>query len=192
MNKIYKVAKIFQKKLALAASSNLENLKSIHQTGEIFSKTKDLWSNSRDPYGSNPNIGQAVDKITNLSRKGYAQATTQGMPSAGQFGYSNFLLNLEKAIQDLENQGPFENLDPKASNALGALKQTISKAQVEFVPVGIPATSTSITLPQNTITARPPELSGAAYTPAEIDENSSSELQETPNMPWSGFFSSTD
>lgn len=144
MSKIYKVAQAFQKKLILASTNNFSNLKSIYQAcegiGKNFAKSKNLWMTSgKDPYGdADQDIGQAINNIVTIARKAYNQAIQQGMPANGQYGYAGFLVNMDKAIQALEDLGPFPALDPSASNALSDLKQTLNKADSEFVPVGIP------------------------------------------------------
>lgn len=174
MSKLYKVAKMFQQKLSLAAAGNLQNLKSIYQVSRSLAKTKDLWVNAgSDPYDDqDPNVAKAVDDIVTTSSRGYSQAITQGMPAVGQFGYDTFLNKMDQKVQTLEDLGPFPKLDPTASNTLGELKQTLAKARSEFVPIGIPAPAQEITLPQDTIYGKPPaQPSGAAYN-AEEDPTS--------------------
>lgn len=192
MSKIYKTARMFQQKLVLASSSNLQNLKSVYQSADKVGKTlKNLWmAADQDPYSDfNPIVGQAADKIGRMGRSAYYQATTQGMPAEGRFGYAGFLNNMGRAVQDLENLGPFQNLDPSASNALGELKQSLDKAQSEYVPVGIPAPPPKVTvMPEDKITVNPTTPTGAAYTPeGEEDEvNRVSRVKPTKN--WSGEF----
>lgn len=166
MSQLYKVAKMFQKKLSFAAASNLQNLTSVYRTSETLGKTKDLWADSgKDPYGdADPNISKAIDNLVGVGRRGYSQATTQGMPTKGQFGYAEFLTNMDKGIQALEAQGPFPSLDPNASSALAGLKQALEKARSEFVPVGIPSPAQHVDLPQDTVYGTPPRTpAGAAY-----------------------------
>lgn len=167
MSKLYKVAKIFQQKLTFASATNLENLKSIFQASEYLGKTKRLWeASSTNPYEDlSSDLGNAINKITSMGRRGYSQATTQGMPAQGQYGYSGFLNNMQQAIQELEKiEFDPNSLDPMASKALGNLKQAVEKGRSEFVPVGIPAPAPQkITMPQETIHGKQHEPGGAAY-----------------------------
>ena len=129
MSKLYKVARMFQQKLSFAAASNLQNLTSIYQASQALGKVKDLWTAAgKDPYGdADPEIGKAIDTIVGTARRGYSQATTQGMPTQGQYGYAGFLTNMDKAVQALEGQGPFAGLDPQASSALSGVKSALEK-----------------------------------------------------------------
>jgi hypothetical protein len=190
MSKIYKTARIFQQKLVLASNANLQNLKSVYQSADKVGKTlKSLWmAADKDPYSDfNPEVGKAADKISRIGRNAYYQATTKGMPAEGQFGYSSFLSNMNGAVQELENLGPFTNLDPSASNALGELKQTLSKAQSEFMPIGIPAPVKPVIMPEDKITGNRPNIpSGVAYTP-EGEEDYTNQVSR-PGKNWSGEF----
>lgn len=162
---------MFQQQLALAAATNLQNIEHIYRSSQNMKadRTKGLWQTSgNDPYGdTDPDIGKAVDNIVNVAERGYSQAKTQGMPAKGQFGYAGFLTNMDKAIQNLDNLGPFPKLDPKASSALDELKKAVYTARSEFIPVGIPApvSVNNISLPEDTIYGRvPKDVGGAAYT----------------------------
>lgn len=172
MSKLYKVAKMFQQKLSFAAASNLQNLTSVYQASQALGKVKDLWTSAgKDPYGdADPAIGKAVDSIVGLGRRGYSQATTQGMPFKGQYGYAGFLNNMDNSIKALEGLGPFAGLDPQASSALSGLKAALSKANSEVVPVGIPSQAQHVDLPQDTIYGTPPgKPAGAAYEAGGAD-----------------------
>ncbi len=189
MSKIYKTAKIFQQKLVMASNTNLQNLKYVYQSANKVGKLlKSLWMTAnKDPYSNfNPEVGKAADKIDRIGRNAYYQATTKGMPANGQFGYSGFLNKMNEAIQGLENLGPFTNLDPSASNALGELKQALSKAQSEFKPIGIPAPipPKENIMPMDEIKITPP--AGAAYTPA--GEEDYTDQVSRPGKNWSGEF----
>lgn len=172
MSKLYKVAKMFQQKLSFAAASNLQNLTSVYQASQALGKVKDLWTSAgKDPYGdADPEIGKAIDTIVGTARKAYSQATTQGMPFKGQYGYAGFLHNMDSNIQALESLGPFAGLDPQASSALSGLKGALAKANSEVVPVGIPSPAQHVDLPQDTIYGTPPgKPGGAAYEAGGAD-----------------------
>lgn len=173
MTKLYKVAKAFQTKLVLASNGNLQNLKLVYQAADKLGRVfKSLWMTAdKDPYSDfNPEIGKAADKIARLGRNAYYQAINAGMPAEGKFGYAGFLTDMSNAIQNLNNLGPFQNIDPSAMNSLGDLKRALYKAESEFVPVGIPVKNRLVILPEDTITAKPPQFNeGAAYTAEHED-----------------------
>lgn len=186
---------MFQEKLIFAAASNLQNLQAIYRASEAVGKSKDKWmASGKDPYGDfDLDLGKAVDRITSIGRRGYTQAATQGMPVQGQYGYASFLTNMDKAIQGLESFGPFPTLDPDASSSLASLKQILEKARSEFVPVGIPAPQRNVVLPEDTITARPPQPMGAAYVQPEEDPEKLNDavnqlVEKNHPRDWSGFF----
>ena len=154
---------MFQQKLSLASTGNLQNLASVYQTAKAFGQTRDLWI-SVDPI-----LRRVVDTIVDTARRAYVQATTQGMGVSGPNGYASFLTNMDGKLEAMDARGPYKNLDPQASNALDALRRSVQKARSEFVPVGIPGPQKpkEVKLPEDTIHANPP--SGAAYKAQEAD-----------------------
>lgn len=203
---IFKVAKMFQNKLVLASNGNFQSLKSIYDAAIALTSPniKNLWLTSEnsvnDPYETN--VGDILDNIRSVASRAYGQVMEQGMPASGQWGYAGFLQNMDNALQQLTAWHPSKPLDPMASDKMTALRQAVEGARSTFTPVGIPAQKpkeTVMQMPQDTLTAKPPQSQEGAALQGEPAGDDSEKLKgvvdslvDKPKPQWSGFFEPTE
>lgn len=185
---IYKVAKLFQKKLSLASTSNFQNLQGVYRSAISLTSPniKALWVNS----GSNDayeDISDILSSIRNIAISGYNQAVQLGMPANGNHGYAGFLNNISAATQKLKDWRPSKPLDPMASNKLSDLERSIATAQSQFTPVGIPAQNVTV-MPEQTIVGDKPivmptqTIVGDRPTSSSIDTGEGYQGEDEDNM----------
>lgn len=149
MSHLLKIAKMFQRKLVFASNVNLQHLNDVANAANALVLSKPLWmtASGGDPYAE-AGVESALDKIHSLTQN---IQRTVNMYGLNQSGYTGYLNNMDVAVNELSSVALKTNLDPSASNKIGATKAALSRATSNFVPIGIPAQK-PVTVPTQVVT----------------------------------------
>lgn len=166
MNKLIKIAKIFQKKLTFASNVNLQHLNEVTTAVKSIIMLQPLWLTAigGDPY-SETDLENNINSLKQTIQQTNVTVNEHGL---NQSGYAGFLNKINSAIDSLSTIPLKTQLDPTASNKLSIARTAITNAINNYIPIGIPAQNPKPKMEPVKMEPKqedPTQPSGVAYNP---------------------------